>query len=206
MKPSFPFYLLILIIISSCGNADPNKQVDEGKINGVIYENKELGWSIEIPKDWEVTSRDRVDAIEKKGKDAVEKSSGLQIDTKKLKHLISFQKNQFNLFSSTSEPFIEEYPGEYQECIKNMTKTLYQTYVDQGMKVDTSSGNESIQGLDFITFYTTVYAPNGKILMKQIVYSRLLNGYDFGANINFTNDQNKETMLNAWRNSIFLKK
>ena len=174
--------------------------------NGVIYESKELGWSIEIPKDWEITSRDKVEASEEKGKSAIEKSSGLQIEMKNLKHLISFQKNQLNLFASTSEPFKEDFPGEYQESNKNLIRILYQTFVDQGIKVDTASGKESIQGLEFNTFYTTVYAPNGKVILKQIMYSRLLNGYDFGVNINFTNDKDKETMLNAWRNSTFSHK
>lgn len=206
MKLSALFYSLITITLFSCGNAIPSKQVDEGKINGVIYESKELGWSIEIPKDWEITSRDKVEANEEKGKSAIEKSSGLQIDMKKLKHLISFQKNQLNIFSSTSEPVIEEYPGEYEQNYRNLLKILCQTFVDQGIKVDTASGKESIQGLEFNTFYTTVYAPNDKVILKQIMYSKLLNGYDFGVNINFTNDKDKETMLKAWRNSKFVKK
>jgi hypothetical protein len=201
---------LILIIYSlaiiSCGQVDPNKQIDEGSVKGETYESKEIGWSIEIPKDWKIISKDKVEAHDEKGKNAIEKSTGLEIDTKALKHLISFQKDQFNMFTSTSEPFKEEFPGEYQQNSKALNEILYNTFVDQGIKTDSASGKETIQGLEFNTFYTTIYAPNGKVILNQILYSRLINGYDFGVTINYNNEQDKKTMIDALKKSKFTKK
>lgn len=204
MKLTTTILTFVLIIFASCGQVDPNKQIDEGKVNGRIYESKEIGWSIEIPKDWKIISKDKVETYDEKGKSAIEKSSGLEIDTKELKHLISFQKDQFNVFGSTSEPFKEEFPGEYQQNNKALNEVIFNAYKDQGMKVDTSSGKEIIQGLEFNAFYTKIYTPDGKVMLNQILYSRLINGYDFGVNINYNNDQDKETMLNVFNKSKFI--
>ena len=72
---------------------------------------------------------------------------------------------------STSEPFIEEYPGEYEDNDKKIYELLYSTFVDQGIRVDTSSGKEVIQTMEFNKFYTTIYSPKGEIIMNQILYS-----------------------------------
>lgn len=206
MKLSITTLISIILFFCSCDHVDPNKQIDEGKVKGTLYESKEIGWSIEIPKDWKIISKDQVEANDEKGKNAIEKSTGQQIDTKALKHLISFQKDQFNTFSSTSEPFKEEFPGEYQQNSKFINEILYNTYTSQGIKADTASGKEIIQGLEFNAFYAKIYGPDGKLILNQILYSRLINGYDFGVNINYNNDQDKKIMMNAFLKSKFTKK
>lgn len=206
MKLSITTLISIILFFCSCDHVDPNKQIDEGKVKGTLYESKEIGWSIEIPKEWKIISKDQVEANDEKGKNAIEKSTGQQIDTKALKHLISFQKDQFNTFSSTSEPFKEEFPGEYQQNSKFINEILYNTYTSQGIKADTASGKEIIQGLEFNAFYAKIYGPDGKLILNQILYSRLINGYDFGVNINYNNDQDKKIMMNAFLKSKFTKK
>ncbi len=206
MKLTITSLTFIFLILVSCGPVDPNKQIDEGSAKGTTYESKEIGWIIEIPKEWKIISKDKVEANEENGKKALEKSSGLEIDTKALKHLISFQKDQFNIFASTSEPFKEEFPGEYQQNNKFLNEIIYNTFKDQGIKVDSASGKETIQGLEFNKFSTTIYAPDGKVILNQVLYSRLINGYDFGVNINYNNDQDKKMMMNAFVQSKFTKK
>ncbi|HET6225159.1 MAG TPA: hypothetical protein VFF27_02705 [Bacteroidia bacterium] len=197
------FFTLLCFSLFSCAPKDPNKQVDEGKVNGTIYESKEIGWSIEIPNDWQIISKDKIEQNEQLGKDAMEKTVGGPIDTKTLKHLISFQKDRFNIFSSTSQPFKEEYAGEYKKNTQLIYDVLYNTFTDQGIKVDTASGKETVQGIEFNTFHTTIYKPDGKVILKQILYSQFLKGFDFGATISYNNEENKETMLKAWKNSKF---
>lgn len=198
------FFNLLMLI--SCGQKDPNKQIDEGNVKGEIYKSSDIGWTIEIPKGWSVISKDQIDNQEAKGKEAIEKSSGQKVDMTQMKHLISFQKNQFNLFASTSEPFKEDYPGEYQENSKKLCNMIYQTYVDNKIKTDSSSGKEIIQGLEFNVFRTTIYTPDGKVILNQIMYNRLINGFDFGVNINYNNDEDKKAMLDAFKKSNFIKK
>ncbi|HEX4375200.1 MAG TPA: hypothetical protein VHZ50_17980 [Puia sp.] len=206
MKLTKLVFTIYSVTIISCGQVDPNKQIDEGRVKGEIYESKEIGWSIEIPKDWTIISKDKTEANDQKGKKAIEKSAGIQVDTKGLKHLISFQKNQFNIFASTSELYKEETPGEYQQNNKALNEIIYKTFVDQGIKLDSASGKEIIQGLEFNAFYTTIYTPDGKVILHQILYSRLINGYDFGVNINYNNEQDKKIMIDAWEKSKFTRK
>lgn len=100
------FGLLVFgLLIASCGQVDPNKHIDEGRVKENVYKSTEIGWSIKIPDGWEVVTRDKIVANEQKGKAAIEKTAGTELDMSGLKHLISFKKNQVNLFLSTSEPF-----------------------------------------------------------------------------------------------------
>jgi hypothetical protein len=192
-------------VLFSCSHIDPNKQIDEGKVTGDIYHSKELGWTIEIPANWKIVSKDEVQKNDQKGKEAMSKVYKGDIDMKTLKNLISFQKNMFNVFASTSQSFKEDSAGEYNHNCKMINQIIYQTYIGQGIKADSSSGKEIIQGLVFNTFYATIYGRDGKPVLHQILYSRLINGYDFGVNINYNNDADKETLVNAFKNSKFEK-
>jgi len=58
-------------------------------------------------------------------------------------------------------------------------------------------------GLDFYTYSFTIYTPDGSILLRQIIYSRLINGFDFGVNTNYTKDKYRDEILETWRNSKF---
>lgn len=93
---------------------------------------------------------------------------------------------------STSEPFIEQFPGEYQVNNQKIYALIYKTFIDQGIKVDTSSGKEIIQGLEFNTFHTTIHDTRGEIILNQILYSRLINGLSFGVTISYNNLTNKK--------------
>ncbi len=205
MKNYFSFLVFGLLIVS-CGRVDPNKHVDEGYVKENIYKSTEIGWSIEIPDGWEVVTKDKIEANDQKGKDAIEKTAGTEVDISGLKHLISFKKNQFNLFASTSEPFKEEYPGEYIENGRNLNKLIFDTYLDLGIMADTSSGTAIIDGLEFRTFETKIFSDDGKLILNQIMYSRLINGFDFGISINYNNDTDRDVMLKVLKESKFDKK
>ncbi len=198
------FLCLSLVTLHVQGQSNSKKQVDEGYIKGNTYHSKEIGWSIQIPNDWEIVSNESSEANDQRGKEAIEKSTGLQIDVSTLKHLISFKKDIFNNLSSTTEPFKEEYTGEYEENCKAVNDILYQTFTDNGIKTDSSSGKAIIQGLEFQTYHSILYAPGGEIVMQQMMYSRLINGYDFSVNINYNNEADKKTMTDVWEKSVFI--
>ena len=196
----------ILISISSCKKIDPNNQIDEGNFENNIYSSKEIGWNISIPENWEIISREQNEEYEKKGLDAIEKMVDGEIDASGLKNLIGFQKNKFNIFQSTSEPFVVEYPGEWEENNAGLKELIYDTYENQGIKVDSSvTKTIKIDGLDFKTYEFIIYSPKGDVIINQLMYSRLINGLDFGVNINYNNESDKKEMLNSWLNSKFKK-
>lgn len=199
--------LLTLIIgtslsISSCG--DTSKKTDEGQIRKNEYTSREIGWTIEIPEGWEVTDLEKSKKSSQKGEKAIEETINAEVDYSGLKHLITFQKNQFNLFQSSSEPFKLAYEGEWEETDSSLKVIVYETYKNQGIKADSSATTiEKIDGLDFRTYSFTIYSPKGDVILKQLIYGRLINGFNFGVNINYNNEEYKNEMLNAFRKSKF---
>lgn len=196
----------IVILFTSCEKIDPNKQIDEGEFKNNIYSSKEIGWTIKIPEKWKIISRKQNEANEKRGLEAINKTIEGEIDASKLKNLIGFKKNRFNLFQSTSEPFKLEYEGEWEGNNIEIKKMLYRTYLSQGIKADsTITKIINIDGFDFYSYEFTIRSPKGDVILRQLMYSRLINGFDFGVNINYNNESDKKEMLNVWLNSTFKK-
>ncbi len=196
---------ILTLTLSSCGGSEPKKQLDEVQAKGQPYHSKELGWTMEIPNGWKIISQENIEAFTETGKDAVEKTLESDVDTKALKHLCSFQKDQFNIFSSTCEPFKEEAPGDYQRNNRAINELIFKTFADQGIKADSASGKEIIGGLEFNVFYATIYSKENQVILNQIYYSRFQNGFDFGAILSYNNAGDKETLMAAWKNSKFEK-
>lgn len=202
-------FLIISIFatLTSCGKADPNKNVDEGKVERNLYTSEEIGWTIEIPNGWTIVEKEKKQETNKKGIKAIEETIKSEVDYSKLKDLIGFQKNQFNIFQSTSEPFKLEYEGEWEKMNSELKEILYTTYKNQRIKADSSATSiEKIDGLDFYTYSFTIYSPKGAVILKQLLYSKLINGYDFGVNLNYNNNKDRDELLRVFRNSKFKKK
>jgi hypothetical protein len=198
--------LLTTLIFISCAQTDPNKQIDEGTVQNDTYTSQEIGWTIEIPKGWTVVEKEQTEANNEKGLKAMEETIEGEIDYSGLKNLIAFQKNRFNMFQSTSEPFELEYEGEWVDNNEGLKELIYTTYTNQGIKIDTSSSVTIVDDLEFEVFHITMYGPNGEIILYQDMYSRYINGFDFGVNLNYNNDKDKKVMMDVWKNSKFKKK
>lgn len=194
------------LLLVSCGQA-ATKKTDEGEIREQEYFSKEIGWTIEIPQGWTVTDLEKTKESTERGMKAIQESTNTKIDYSELKNLITFQKNQSNLFQSSSEPFKPQYEGEWEEHLQYVKALAYETYENQGIKADSSETTiEKINGLDFHTFSYTIYGPKDEVILKQILYSRLINGFDFGVNINYTNENDRDVMLKAFKNSKFTQR
>jgi hypothetical protein len=205
-KILFTIVLSISLALATRGQVDPNKNIDEGKIEGNTYTSNEIGWKMEIPKGWAVVEKEKTKENNEKGLKALQETMDGEIDYSGLKNLISLQKDLFNIFQSTSEPFKVEYEGEWEENSAALKEIIYLTYLDQGIKADSSATTtEVIDGLEFQKYSFTIYSPKGKFILSQIMYSRLINGFDFGVNINYNNDKYRDELLMAFRNSKFKK-
>ena len=204
---TFLLPLSLLLIIHSCGPVDQSKNVDEGKVEASLYSSEEIGWTIEIPDGWSIVEKEQAQQTTEKGLKALEETVEADINYSGLKNLIAFQKNKFNIFQSTSEPFELEYEGEWEENNKGLKEIIYATYEDQGMNPDsTATTIEKIRGLDFQTYTFTIHSAKGEVVLKQLMFSRLINGYDFGVNLNYNNDEDRDELLKAFRNSKFSKR
>jgi len=197
--------LLMVLAFVSCKQSDPNEQIDEGTVKDNTYTSQEIGWTIKIPEGWSVVEKEETEAHSEKGLKAMEASIEGEINFGEFKSLIVFQKNQFNLFQSSSESFEITHEDEWEENNEALKELLYITYTNQGIKVDTSSSEAIIDELKFDVFHITMYGEDDEVILYQDMFSRHMNGFIFGVNLNYNNDQDKQVMMDAWKNSTFKK-
>ena len=200
------FLLLVTFIIFSVSACNSNQQslkakqdiVQNGKIDETYqYECRELGWKTSLPRDWNVLTRQESENLTQKGKSEVEQSVGKKIDVSGLKELVNLKKDAYNTFLSTMEVFDEKTDGKYEDKNKEVAELIKDTYNSKKIKFDIKEGTEKIDGLDFNTLEMTIYTPgsDSKILMKQKMFNRLLNGKDFAMTLNYNNP--KDSMAQA---------
>lgn len=189
--------LMFSAVLSACNSSTTKKEEPSA------YTSREIGWTIDIPKGYKLTNQAKLDADDQKGKEAIGKVYDGEIKTDSLTHLVSFSRNQFNSFNSTIEAYQEKVSGDYDANNELIKKLLFDTYHKQGIKLDTSSKKIDISGQQFNAFYIKVFGPNGAVILNQIMFNKMIKGYDFGANINYNSEEDKKLLLDAFMNSKF---
>jgi len=167
------------------------------------YHSREINWTIEIPDGWTVVTKEKEQENDQKGKKALEKANDVNIDTTGLKTLVRFQKDKFNVFASKTLPMKEDYPGAYEEGLVQQYAAMFNAFKNGGIKADTSSGTETIQGMKFYTLYAILYSSKGDAILHQVIYNKFYKGYAWGVVISYNSTRYKEKMLNAFKNSKF---
>jgi hypothetical protein len=201
----------LLLLVFSCFFAckKPKKQPYGNKdiIQNNIFENKEIGWKMEIPKNWKIIKRKESHKAVLEGYEKVESTTGEKYDKNQFTNILKFEKDMFNFFSSTIEKYDKKVHGKWSETNKKTKEIIYETYLKQGIKVDSSATKtENINGVEFETYELTLYNQKNEIALNQIMFSQYINGFDFGININFNNEEDRELLLKHWRESKFMKK
>lgn len=202
------FFMLscFLITLTVFGQSEYTKKVDEGEINGNIYNSKEIGWTFEIPQGWDIMDVSMSEKMNQKGLKVLESTIDAEIDTSQLKHLISIKHGRFNILQSSSEPFGSNNQKEWLENNEEIKKILLQTFDSQGIKNSyTPTTVEKIDGKDFQHYKISLYYPNGNLLMEQLIFSRLINGFDFSVHISCADPNDQKVALQALKNSKFKK-
>mgnify|MGYP000095904550 FL=1 len=207
MKHTF-FALSLLataLFLTNCTNNVPvkkdyAKEVDEGTFSGNTYSNKVLGWKITFPDTWIVTEKKSLENADERSKAMVGDTT---TSTKTIKRLLAFQKNFDNNFQSTREDFKGRDQASYQAIKHAVRKQVYFGYLDQRFNVDTTSSIDNIDGVAFDCFEIMLYDQTGKKFATQLLYSTILKDSYFNVIINYSNEKDKATLLNAFKKSTF---
>jgi len=207
MKHTF-FALSLLataLFLTNCTNNVPikkdyTKEVDEGTFSGNTYSNKLLGWEITFPDTWIVTEKKSLENADERSKAMVGDTT---TSTKTIKRLLAFQKNFDNNFQSTREDFKGRDQASYQAIKHAVRKQVYFGYLDQRFNVDTTSSIDNIDGVAFDCFEIMLYDQTGKKFATQLLYSTILKDSYFNVIINYSNEKDKATLLNAFKKSTF---
>lgn len=199
MKTNTIIFVLFAAIFAACTPSTPKEE----KPKPETFTSPEIGWTIEIPAGFKLLSQNRSKENEQKGRAVMENATGQKIETGKMINLVNFQKNQFNSFNSTLQPYDESIDGDYLQTNRLTKEAIYDTYTHQKIKVDTASFTENVSGQIFQGFSIKIYGPNGDVIMKQLMLSQLRKGYDFGVNINYNNEADYQLLWNAFKNAKF---
>jgi hypothetical protein len=165
------------------------------------FKSEEIGWSIIVPQDWEIINQDELKAEEEIGRELAGET--VEEQGSKLNFVVSFRRDEFNFLSATTQAFTEEYPGEYQDNNRLINELIYNTFMSQGIQVETTKDSTEIGGKQFSIYTNKIFDANGEVFITQELYSCLINGYDFAVNLAYNNDTYKEEMLEALRKSKF---
>ncbi len=170
-----------------------------------LYICKEVGWKINVPSGWNITNESDTTKTEGRGHQMLTSVLGKEPQYGPGKDLIEFYKDPFNSFSSTIELFGNVPIKDWEKRNKTVNLVTFKAVQNQGVKCDSSSYIESIDSLKFNVFKIRVYKPNGELFLTQVIYSTLINKYDFGAILCYNNDIDRRILFDSWRKSKFAK-
>ena len=202
MKTYLPILLMIAFLFS-CVSSDPNDELDEGFISDETYTCDEIGWSMKVPRGWTVQTREALQESTDRGKELVEENTDIILDDSGLRHLLNFESEQGNSFLSNIESFPIQDKAEWEENQDMIFDLINQAYHTEGIDFDSDRYTERIDDLVFNVIKLILYSEDGEVILTQIIYSRHILDYNFGATLNFTNEEDKKTLLTAWRSSTF---
>jgi hypothetical protein len=189
-------YLIVCLIITlqSCNGQTTAKRA--------IY-NKDFGWKITIPENFENVSAEDWTKMQNKGADAIEKTFEGEV-INQAKTIFVFKSDQLNYFESNYQPFDVSIDGDYLESCKNVNEVLLETFKTQmpNVKIDTTRSVEKIDNLEFQTFKMKIEYPN-KMILNVLMYSRLFNKEEFTVNIMYVDNKKGKMMTEAWKKSRF---
>lgn len=166
---------------------------------------KEFNWTITLPEGFEAMSQEEQERIEKKGKDALESTTGMPIENH-VKSIFVFKKDQAHYFEANYQPFDTAIDGNYDESCKAVYDILFETFQTQmaGAKIERFNATEKIDGLEFHTFTVKVQLPNNMV-MTMMMFNRLYDKKDLSVNIIYIDQTKGMEMLNSLRQSKFKK-
>ena len=200
------FLLIALTHFSYAQLAENKKLVVYGSLNDAyIYSCEEVGWKIKVIQDWRFLSQDEKKAMNERGEKMIEKAYDEEVQIEGLKDLLNIRKDDFNSFLSTIEPYNPAISGSYEDHNKNVLDVLINTFENQGIKTTHKTNKEKINGLLFSTIEFDILHPQDEknIILSMKLYSRYINGYDFGMTITFNNAGDKKRLVEMVESSVF---
>lgn len=168
-----------------------------------LYTADEIGWTVNMPMNWEVQPKNEIRRHTESGLKKIEKTLNQEVDISGLKQLLNLKKDRFNLFLSSIESYDENEIGSYSEHIYEVYDILKQTNASNDISATYREDSVEIDGLLFYVFKSTLHNKDKpEIILHQAIYSRLINGYDFGMTIIY----NREESLEELKKMIFTSK
>ncbi|TSJ41959.1 hypothetical protein [Fluviicola chungangensis] len=197
-----PAVSIALFIFGACGGPakkDYSKEVDEGTFDGNKYTSQALGWTMEFPDNWIITSKSSLESLDERSKASVDDTTS---DMSGIKRTLAFQKNFENNFQSSWEDFSGD-EASYKRIVANNHQMIYNNYLERRMYTDTVAGKLTISGVTFDTFEVSINDREAKVFATQLLMNALVKGKFMTVTISYNNEADKKKMLDLFKKSTF---
>lgn len=197
-----PAVSIALFILGACGGPakkDYSKEVDEGTFDGNKYTSQALGWTMEFPDNWIITSKSSLESLDERSKASVDDTTS---DMSGIKRTLAFQKNFENNFQSSWEDFSGD-EASYKRIIANNHQMIYNNYLQRRMYTDTVAGKLTVSGVTFDTFEVSINDREAKVFATQLLMNALVKGKFMTVTISYNNEADKKKMLDLFKKSTF---
>lgn len=197
-----PFLSIALFLVTACGGPtkkDYSKEVDEGTFNENKFTSQALGWTMEFPDNWIVTTKSSLESMDDRSKEALGDSVS---DMSGIKRTLAFQKNYDNNFQSSWENFSGDLTA-YKRHIYSIHSMIYDNYLGQRTYLDTVAGQLNVSGVTFDTYQISLYDRDNKNFANQLLLTALIKNKFMTVTIAYNNEADKKKMLDLFKGSTF---
>lgn len=197
-----PVLSIALFVLGACGGAtkkDYSKEVDEGTFDGNKFTSQALGWTMEFPDNWIVTTKSSLESLDERSKQAAGDSVS---DISGIKRTLAFQKNYDNNFQSYWEEFSGD-DAKYKRIISNIHEMIYNNYLDQRTSLDSVAGRLEVSGVTFDTYQVSLFDKYNKNFANQLLLTAIVKNKFMSVTIAYNNEADKKKILDLFKKSTF---
>ena len=144
------------------------------------YSFKEVGWSIELPEDFEKMDDAALAPFALKGTDAAEQDLVKKFELNKAKNLIGAAKDKYNFFNASVNYSPAITASNWQQADKAAKQIYFNSFNQQirFIKVDTTNTVLTIDGQDFQKFEAVCYI-NSNNTFTAVYITKFFKGHLF---------------------------
>ena len=178
---------------------------ENGKVENGIYYCYKFDWKIEIPSDYKITEIERVRELEKKGYSALKSEIPNGTDViKNPPHLISFEKDKRNTFTSSFTPLEGTKKFTLEQHKQFVAKLISDAYSNmKGLRFEQTESNIKIEKYFFYKIQDKLYNEKTKeLLLTQDLYNCYINNNLFSVNINYSTEENGKVLTDNFVKSL----
>lgn len=194
---------LIILFFFSCSNG-AKEQMENGFIRDGVFVCNKFDWRISIPKGYKIRNLKEKRKREKTGYQALkdEVPENYEIN-KESTHLIGFEIDKYNYFSSSFEPFgnTEMTMKEHQKFVSDLLSNTYKKL--DGIDFEMELSEEKIGKYDFYIIQTKLLKKQtDNLILTQVNYNTKIDNNLFSSSINYKTEDVKMTLTENFKNSL----
>lgn len=197
MKIIFPCLLFLLIALASNAQRDGAYR---------LYF-KEVNWSIDIPNEFQLLDADLLTQIQDVGEQTISEVYENRVPIEDYSNLFAVKASGIEYMAAVAKPYKSQKQEDWLQSVAQQKNLLAYAFAQKmpDSRIDTLTTREKVGGKTFERIDISIHLPGNGGTIKTILYTALLNGYDFALTIvyNSKNESTGEQFLKAWRSSAF---